>query len=258
MANNNDNKKKDPRGEVKLGYHFLPANMKLGYSDGRKAEVGKTLSMQSTSASPRLCSDGMHASPSPAEAARHGKGPTLTQVEVWGDLTGDDGNKFAGRHRKVLWAKTLSLADLQKIGKKAAGRNSKFATAKTVTDAVSYMSSFYSADEKARLNATLLKFAKANGCPNIKEIPAMPRLPRAPRPPKKLPKITSKMVRDVLDVYTVTGRAELERALKGFDLKTLDNAIYGANVLTIHCWKPARYGKHGRNAQNGYVLRNTK
>lgn len=99
----------------KLGWHFLRADMRLGYGDGRTAAVGKTLSIPA-SRGPSMCSNGMHASVRPSDAAGFGKGPVVTRVEVWGDIS-TDSDKFCGRHRRVLWARTLTDRDVKALKK---------------------------------------------------------------------------------------------------------------------------------------------
>lgn len=73
------NKKKDS----KLGWHFLPADMKLKYGDGRKAEVGKALSIPKDT-KPWVCNEGMHASEKIHNAAQFkvGSGPH-PRAGVW-------------------------------------------------------------------------------------------------------------------------------------------------------------------------------
>lgn len=103
------------KNEKKLGWHFLPADMRLTYSDRRQAKVGETLSIPD-SQTPYPCSVGMHASDKPNQAARYGRGPVLTRVEVWGDLH-TQYDKFCGRHRRVIWAKEVTDADLKPLEK---------------------------------------------------------------------------------------------------------------------------------------------
>ena len=111
----NKKKSKSDRKDLKLGWHFLPADQKLGYEDGRKAKVGQTLSYNGAPA-PRCCYRGMHASPKIVDAGLFGKGPVLCRVEVWGDVHSES-NKFAGRHRKVLWMGTLTKSDFKELFK---------------------------------------------------------------------------------------------------------------------------------------------
>jgi hypothetical protein len=101
-----------PPSNAKLGWHFLPSDMCLKYGDGRKAKVGETLSTD-LSEQIAVCHGGMHASAKVAHSASFKAGPVLTRVKVWGEIS-DDGNKFAGRHRHVLWAKALTIADIKK------------------------------------------------------------------------------------------------------------------------------------------------
>lgn len=103
------------KNEKKLGWHFLPADMRLTYHDRRHAKVGETLSIPD-SQTPYPCNVGMHASCRPSSAARFSRGPVLTRVEVWGDLH-TQYDKFCGRHRRVIWAKEVTDADLKPLEK---------------------------------------------------------------------------------------------------------------------------------------------
>ncbi len=98
-------KKKDER----LGWHFLPISRELGYSDGRKAKLGKTMSSDDWRA-PHVCNTGMHASGKPIDAFNFLKGPIMCRVLVSRDLdgiNGQDQKKFCGRDRTVLWCSNL-------------------------------------------------------------------------------------------------------------------------------------------------------
>lgn len=95
-----------------LGWHFLPADMRLTNGDGRLAEVGKTLTAYG--GSPCACISGMHASAAPSSAARFKRGPVITRVRVWGALDVEP-DKFAGQHRRVLWARRVTRADLSEL-----------------------------------------------------------------------------------------------------------------------------------------------
>lgn len=99
----------------KLGWHFLPADMRLTNGDGRQAKVGHSLSIPKDE-TPRCCGIGMHASVNPSQAARFEAGPVLTRVEVTGQIH-DQYDKFAGRTRKVLWAKKLTYKDVAALAK---------------------------------------------------------------------------------------------------------------------------------------------
>lgn len=99
----------------RLGWHFLPADMTLGYGDGRKVKVGGTLSIPSHEY-PSTCNRGMHASSTPTQASQFKKGPVVTYVEVSGDLV-TDVDKFCGRSRKVLWAHELTKTEIEALRK---------------------------------------------------------------------------------------------------------------------------------------------
>jgi len=105
-------KKKAPAPtESKYGWHFILTDHLLGYGDGRKVEVGDRLEMRilsdltgkpiKTKLEPRLCSRGMHASESLADAVmQYAPGPVLCRVTVdTGLKMGTD--KFCGRFRTV-------------------------------------------------------------------------------------------------------------------------------------------------------------
>lgn len=96
--------------DVRMGWHFLRSNRKLGYHDGRIANDGETLSYTGPTP-PMTCQRGMHASPTIAQAASFRKGPVLCRVEVSGELDTDT-DKFAGRNRKIIWSYELTEADL--------------------------------------------------------------------------------------------------------------------------------------------------
>lgn len=106
-------KKKSSSTDQKLGWHFLPKDMKLSYSDGRSVKVGQTLVMKG-SEKPQCCHTGMHASEKPSQAATYNRGPVLSRVLVTGDIDVDS-DKFAGRARTVIWAKELKEQDLKDI-----------------------------------------------------------------------------------------------------------------------------------------------
>lgn len=229
--------------DKRKGWHFLPASMKLEYSDNREAKVGQTLSI-SPHTSPRLCAAGMHAAPTPEKASNYKKGPVLCYVEVSGDLK-EDHNKFCGRNRKVIWAKKLTLEQMKEIGKDIG--NPSLSSATSVSDAVSALGN---GSNSEATNRALLKFAKRNGCPDVK----LPRAPRKPRPKPVLPKVTARLLRGggYLTDRDVVTWFELVRDLRadGYDVSTLPAALSAANAITLYSWN--------RRGTNAYVLRNTK
>lgn len=195
--------------DKKLGWHFLPKNMRLDYGDGRKAVVGQTLTVQDPNAYIRCCSVGMHASPEVGQAAGFHKGPVLTRVEVWGDLD-EHTDKFAGRNRKVIWAKEITVQDANEIGKMLGNR--ELMDLKRGGQTLLY--ALDGATGAENFEAALRQWARKNGCPNIRE--------------KKLkdvaPPFTAKDVIGRLDTRYVTTKRELLRhlAAAGFSTKATD------------------------------------
>lgn len=108
----------------KLGWHFLHADMTLGFGDNRKATVGGVLSIPSH-LSTSICNMGMHASETPAQASVFKKGPVITRVEVFDDVIVEF-DKFCGRSRRVIWAHRLSHADVKKMAKDCSCSSSRF------------------------------------------------------------------------------------------------------------------------------------
>ncbi len=87
-----------------LAWHFLPADRKLRYGDGREVRVGQTLAAGGVLA---LCEHGMHASADILDALGYAPGTVLCRVAVSdGVLRGD--NKLVGRSRKCL-----AMADIR-------------------------------------------------------------------------------------------------------------------------------------------------
>lgn len=154
--------------KVVLGWHFLPKDMKLGYSDNRKAEVGKTLTV---TGSPDTCHFGLHASHKPAHAAHFKKGPIMCRVQVWGEVD-DDGQKFAGQNRHILWAKELTAKDL-----KALYKDIGFHHYETEQNGlVSRMNNLISYAYEDKANKWLESWAKKNGCEGkVQEIVFTPK-----------------------------------------------------------------------------------
>ena len=87
-------------GPVKA-WHFLPADKRLGYDDGRLVQAGKTYRIPKDQV-PVLCSCGMHGSRRALDALNYAYGGVVCRVEISGDIVeGED--KLCGRERKVLW-----------------------------------------------------------------------------------------------------------------------------------------------------------
>lgn len=95
--------------DKKLGWHILPASMRLGHGDNRVARVGETLSVAGRICSFPVIKNGeaaLHASPS-ADIALF-LAPQIDEpfvfcrVELWGDVLEAFG-AWMGRYRKLLW-----------------------------------------------------------------------------------------------------------------------------------------------------------
>ena len=82
-----------------LMFHFLPADGRLAYDDGREVVVGETLTVD---CEPALCQRGLHASRDIVDAMWFCRGPVLTVVVLGGRVIhGDD--KSVGTSRTCLW-----------------------------------------------------------------------------------------------------------------------------------------------------------
>ena len=90
-------------------WHFVTADRRLGYDDGRQVRAGRVYAMRPAVDDygvaydyPHLCRAGMHGSTDLLDALRYAPGPIVCRVEIWGDVAlGDD--KLCGRFRRVLW-----------------------------------------------------------------------------------------------------------------------------------------------------------
>jgi len=81
-----------------LSWHFLRADRKLGYEDGRLAEEGVTHEVAGDIA---LCKRGLHASIRAIDALQYAPGSVVARVELSGAIIhGDD--KLVASHRKYL------------------------------------------------------------------------------------------------------------------------------------------------------------
>jgi hypothetical protein len=79
-------------------WHFLGEDKRLGYSDGRKVQVGKTIKV---SCLPILCEKGLHASYRAIDAVQYASGPIICRVILGGELVvGND--KVAATERTVI------------------------------------------------------------------------------------------------------------------------------------------------------------
>lgn len=95
--------------DKKLGWHVLPASMKLAHGDNRIARIGETLSVAGRICNFPVIKNGeaaLHASPF-ADFALFLAPPinepfVFCRVELWGDVL-DAFDAWIGRHRKLLW-----------------------------------------------------------------------------------------------------------------------------------------------------------
>jgi hypothetical protein len=145
---------------TRLGWHIVSKDRKLGYSDGRTARVGSKFKYRTEEANdgpPRICTRGMHASPTAAAARACWEGLShhnnygdpypawLCRVQIdgtdysslknhgrWIDReTGDRRNnaKFVGSHRTVIGMIPISYGSLNfneaQIKQKMEARNRK-------------------------------------------------------------------------------------------------------------------------------------
>lgn len=156
--------KSTKKSDKRLGWHFIPSNLKLTNGDGRLVEVGKTLSVPKTVKTIACCGDGMHASPTPHQAANYRKGPVLCRVEVWGEID-SEGDKFAGRNRKVLWMKELKAEDLKSCIAASGYTTKSDLTYCSVSELVAKLStaSNYTTETGKKIDKWLESWAKKNG-----------------------------------------------------------------------------------------------
>jgi hypothetical protein len=114
---------------TRYGWHIVNADRRLRFDDGRKIRVGSSLKFKASKSCssfignyPRICVQGMHASPTVNDAAnswRETNGSTfgawLCRVRVSGTgygypLSKDNPQKFVGRTRTVLGMLPLRTA----------------------------------------------------------------------------------------------------------------------------------------------------
>jgi hypothetical protein len=82
-----------------LAWHFLPANGRLRYDDGRVPKDGEKITVTGPLL---LCTNGLHASVSPLDALNYAPGLTLCRVKLSGQiLEGND--KACATERTILW-----------------------------------------------------------------------------------------------------------------------------------------------------------
>ena len=71
-----------------LMWHFLPADRRLGFGDGREVKVGETLTVEGE---PVLCEHGLHGSSRARDALGYAQGrPVISRVRLGGTLLHDD------------------------------------------------------------------------------------------------------------------------------------------------------------------------
>jgi hypothetical protein len=83
---------------TKYYWHFLPADKCLRYGDGRKVEVGSTLTVPETTVA--LCSGGLHASEDILDALKYAPGAVLCKVILGGKV-------IEGRDKVVASERTV-------------------------------------------------------------------------------------------------------------------------------------------------------
>jgi hypothetical protein len=230
-------KQTDPaRPDLRLGWHFLPEDGKLSYSDGRKVAVGKTLSIPDYE-TPECCYRGMHASEIVTDALSYNRGPVMCRVEVWGDLV-EQTDKVAGRHRKVIWMHKFTKAEIKAFCK-AMGHKPEYGADHTdMAEAAGY-------DDA---QAWLENFAVLHGCPGVK-------------PSKKMkidvnlefekPELTSTILKGLLNNRLVQKESELRELVEDvYDEDSLDDAFENLidedGVCTVD--------DYGDGYEQGYVL----
>jgi len=226
--------KKKARNNKRLGWHFLPEDMTLGYNDGRKAKVGKTLAMEMPGA-PTVCERGMHASDKISQAADFKKGPVLCRVEVWGDIHVRS-DKFCGRFRKVLWAKKIPKQIFSKIFK-ATGVCPLGTADEALVNALSsaaYMN-------PSKVDSILEDWAMKNGCDTARV--------------DTKPAMALKDVEEALSRRYVKTRRELMKSLSdaGFDMSSFSDAMENID----EGYDPGRViiVEDYNNGSNGYILK---
>ncbi len=85
--------------EITFGWHFLPADKKLTYGDGREVIAGRTLSVECT---PECTEAGLHSLTTLNVALCHAPGNVICRVASWGDVDGED-DILAAKNRHVVW-----------------------------------------------------------------------------------------------------------------------------------------------------------
>ena len=108
-------------------WHFLRADKRLCYGDGREVKVGETLTI---GGSVKLCKHGFHASEQVIDALSHAPGSVACLVTLGGEII-HDSDKSVASERTALWifdAETLlrefacTIAENALFAERAAGR----------------------------------------------------------------------------------------------------------------------------------------
>jgi len=90
----------------RLGWHFLAANRRLRFGDGRLVEVGKTLTVDCEAI---LCEQGLHAGHTVYDALQYAQGPILCRVRLGGIIV-------RGEYKNVATERTvLKMADVSSV-----------------------------------------------------------------------------------------------------------------------------------------------
>lgn len=106
-------------------WHFIGADKKLGYKDGRKVIKGRTLSILNNKPI-KLCENGLHGSRKVFDAlAWSNQSDYLCKVKIWGDVQKDE-RKLAGRHRYceyiVKWERVYGLSIVDYLKDQSKGK----------------------------------------------------------------------------------------------------------------------------------------
>jgi hypothetical protein len=222
--------------DKKLGWHFLPADMKLGYGDNRKAAVGQTLSLTNKS-KVDCCYNGLHASEKIHNAASFGKGPVLCRVEVSGEIN-TKGNKFCGRNRKVLWARKLTTKEMRALLDHIGWGSNLGDDEDSLVQSMDSAAGSYP-DE---LDNWLEAWAKKNGC--------IPGKYASPAPEYVQPSVTEKCILALISRRMVRTAKEIRADLTVFDCGNFDT------IMDDLCsdGKVLQVNDYTKNGMDGYVL----
>ena len=87
-------------------WHFLRADKRLGYNDGRLVRVGHTFK---TDEKPRMCQSGFHASVNIMDALNYAPGPIICRVELSGDIIKGDAKCVASERTVIAMADVTNV-----------------------------------------------------------------------------------------------------------------------------------------------------